>query len=466
MYVYNFFKIFTLVTRALCKMIRLVLIVFVYSIIVFAYINASELVNMDTANKDMSVLNTVQPVENVTDIEENSLKVQVIRKLKEVFWSQFPSREFKLRAYDVVNWPPGIDSHESYNWRRDDLIRINERIPFYRFEKREAVPSEYYRKTLLHSLNEMECLKNVILNENCTKKEMMTIISARFKEETGQNSRIDWHLVDRSQIPEKYNNVPLNGATFANKFIFRNPEIIDKIHFKKCGSVRDEEANDVIGAAVNSDELEIDTILSFNELEFDIDSRDLKKLYKTAEESSMNLQPSQRVSRLAEQLKMAKLELKNAFKAQHPDEEFKWRNYEIQNWPEGVGMLPDRWGKEDIRKIRENIHRFVFVKRLEAISRSSQLGIKQLGDLSGILDPSWTKKEVHDFILKRYRKETGYANSQKIIWNFLDRRDIPAKYDTIEINNISMNSLKIYRNPEIISNVHFFNRQGIKRKRK
>ena len=309
--------------------------------------------------------------------------------------------------------------------------------------------------------------KNVILNENCTKKEMKAMISARFKEETGRNSMIDWRLLDRSQIPEKYNNVPLNSATLANKLIFRNPEIIDSIHFKKWDCVRDEEAN--FGAAVNSDELEIDTILPSNEFEFDIDSRDLKKLFKTALDNSecpMNLQPSQRVSRFAELFKMVKLELKNAFKAQHPNEEFKWGKYEINNWPEGVGMLPDRWGKEDIGKIRGNIHKFVFVKRLEAVSRSSQLGIKQLGDLTDILEPSWTKQEVHDFILKRYRKETGYANSQKIIWNFLDRRDIPAKYDTIEINNLSMNSQKIYRNPEIISNVHFFNRQGIKRKRK
>ena len=59
------------------------------------------------------------------------------------------------------------------------------------------------------------------------------MISARFKEELVE---ILW-LIDGvcwidPQIPEKYNNVPLNSATLAQQVNFRNPEIIDNIHFK------------------------------------------------------------------------------------------------------------------------------------------------------------------------------------------------------------------------------------------
>ena len=78
----------------------------------------------------------------------------------------------------------------------------------------------------------MECLTSAALRNDYFKDDMMEMISERFKLETGQPSeaKIDWRLLDRSQI-QKYNNVPLNSATVNNKLVYKNPEIIDNIHF-------------------------------------------------------------------------------------------------------------------------------------------------------------------------------------------------------------------------------------------
>ena len=41
------------------------------------------------------------------------IKSAVRQKLREVFHDQFSDRNFCLRAYDIKNWPQGIDLHGS-----------------------------------------------------------------------------------------------------------------------------------------------------------------------------------------------------------------------------------------------------------------------------------------------------------------------------------------------------------------
>ena len=50
----------------------------------------------------------------------------------------------------------------------------------------------------------------------------------------------------------------------------------------------------------------------------------------------------------------------------------------------------------------------------------------------------------------------GESNVLKINWNRLDRRDVPDKYKDIQINSKTMNLVAVYKNLEIVNNVHFF----------
>ena len=113
-----------------------------------------------------------------------------------------------------------------------------------------------------------------------------------------------------------------------------------------------------------------------------------------------------------------------------------------KKWPEGVEMLPDRVEQGGILRNQENILKFVF-KRIERFLDPHSSGIKQLGDLTDDSGAFLDQAGSTDFILKVSEERNRLCNSQKIIWNYLDRRYIPAKYDTIEINNLSMNSQKI-----------------------
>lgn len=115
------------------------------------------------------------------------------------------------------------------------------------------------------------------------------------------------------------------------------------------------------------------------------------------------------------------------------------------------------------------MHEFVFLKRPESLSVSVELGIDKLGKLDNILNNSMTRDRTKMFLLTRYRKETGESSAININWHRLDRRDIPDKYKDIKINSLTMNLMALYKNPEIVSNIHFFKVievENLRRKRK
>ena len=92
----------------------------------------------------------------------------------------------------------------------------------------------------------MECLTSATLKKDYNKAAMMAMLFERFKLETGQPSaaKIDWQMLDRRPIPKKYENVRLNSATVSNKLIYKNPEIIDNIHFHLYSNINADDDND------------------------------------------------------------------------------------------------------------------------------------------------------------------------------------------------------------------------------
>ena len=486
-----------------------VLRVFLCVIITFDYLKAADLPRNACENEnynvqEMLIRNTVEPVVNAALVNVHELKVSVRLKLREIFENQFPDRILILRAYETENWPSGVDTNDPKKWKKHDLLRINERIPYYQFVQRETVledPNSSKEKRKF--LNEIECLTNATLKEDYYKKFVGLMILNRFKVESGQPSAkyINWRLLDRSQVPAKYKNVPLNAGTFSSKLIYKNPEIMDNIHFywrfpefnaesmrkfnaynHEFHGLKQKDTN-----CANCDKLEFDDhSLDISEaFDFDIHCGDLEKLGKSANEDDENcfdcesecsiesmtiLESSRNSSKVLKDVSFPRIDkmtiydlrkkmnadLQNLFEVQYPGKIYKRREYEIQNWPEGVCITPDRWRRKEIEKIRENMHEFVFVKRPETFSISSESGLDKLDDLKDILDHSMTQKGLSYILLKRYREETGQSSALKINWNLLDRRNFPERYKDVKINSVSMKLNALFKNPEIINNIHFF----------
>ena len=488
-------------------MLWLVLKVLLYAIFAFKHANAAQISDSNSANREMPRINSVEPIKNAGSFDRHTLRRVVCQKLKEVYANQFPGFTYSIRGYDIENWPPGIDLYGMRDWNKSQILRINEGIPFYRFIRRRTMAvAEYSAKTFRHNLKEMECLKNAHLKGTNIFKPTMRMMFERFKAETEQPDavRIDWRLLDRTKVPTKYDEVPLNSATFSNKLVYKNPEIVNNIHFHKninaCGGNSDGKGNIIISEeypedilediSVYSDELEIDesefdefmsTLDNSYESGFEIDVENLGKISTGANkdydsgvnddrksESSMELKPLKTknpLRPLERQRKIVKNELDNAFKAQYPDEVFNLRLYEILNWPEGVHLTPCRWTTSEVERIRENMEKFVFKKRNSVFSVASELGADQLGNLNGIMDNSMTYEKIHKILFKRYRQETGEFDASRIDWHKLHSRDIPAKYDGIVFNCTTMRLKSVYTNSEIVNNIHFSPIAKHKRKR-
>ena len=507
-------------------MIRLVLRVLLYVIITLDCLRAAELAKCVF---EMMRVNNVEPVRSGTEnkIKMPQFKAAIRLKLREIFANQYPNCRFSFRDFRIENWPSGIDPCESYNWTRRDLELIDERIPFYRFVPRETVVN--FKETgrgIRNDLKNFECLTSANLRKT-SKDAIMKDLLIKFKMESGQTyaTEIDWALLDRSRVPAKYDEVSLNEITVSSHLIYKNFEIIRNIHFRKSkddGTIAVETSDNEITECTTIDchssdtqsnvlerdnLIELDNILegstdliidddffdshssiidkSLNDSDFDIKldeitSDDFEVIdvievnvndNDCLSERSADVEPktksreSTQKEYLRDQRNAIKTELENIFKLQHPTEVFQMRKYEILSWPDGISKVMSNWWMKDIRRIRENKHNFVFIKRAEKLTTSSEFGFDDLGNLSGILNKFMTKKGTHDILIKRYREETGESDAYRINWDNLDRRDIPAKYDGAQFNGVTMKLTSFYRNPEIVYNIHFYKTNGNKRKR-
>lgn len=385
--------------------------------------------NKRSKSSKMIKINVIKPLDNA----KTSFKVYksaIRRKLREIFASQYPNITYNLRAYEIENLPSGIHSHDTEKWTKNDLRQVNEMIPFIRFIPRKTVIKAVYPvKAVRNSLREMECLTSVTLREDYLKEDIMGMLFERFKLETGRPSatKIDWGLLDRRQVPKKYKNVPLKSATVNNSLIFKNPEIIDNIHFSRISN------NDI------------------NIEDSETDNEDNKNVSNVACSSILDGQETK-------------------FPLQLND----YADFGGEDGFEIDGLFDKYRDIFDFDGDNSDFEPFLFsndskigLDTTDLSSLDSKPGHYESMNLADAVESgvSVTKKYVHDILLARYREETGEANAFRIKWPELDRRDIPAKYKGIilDSNNIKLRS--IFRNPEIIDNIHFYKDNGkLKRK--
>lgn len=123
---------------------------------------------------------------------------------------QFPRENFLLRKFYVENWPESVELSKQH-WTKSDINKINERIPILKYRLREKAFSLEMRL----GLDKMKCLVEAELDPDLTYDSAFNIIHERFRAECACLGlfKVDWKLLDKQSIPDKYDEVELNSLT-------------------------------------------------------------------------------------------------------------------------------------------------------------------------------------------------------------------------------------------------------------
>ena len=273
----------------------------------------------------------------------------------------------------------------------------------------------------------------------------------RFRQESGQSSavKINWSLLDRRDIPAKYHGLVFQKFEMSLQSLYKNPEIVNNIHFfesNELKKVSHKRKSEELEIGNHSEDVNWPTSESFkkNCARVLYNDYDFDDIFFNSDENiksdqiikSTDILGSYSPINVNDTRKVIINGLRRVFKAQHPNSRFRWQNYRIYNWPEGVAKDRICWTMQDMQKIKENIRNFVFEEK-------------------NSLDETMTKEGVQEILLARYRQETGDSDASKIFCDKIDRRFIPAKYDGIIFNSKVIKLASIYRNAEIVDNIHF-----------
>ena len=90
-------------------------------------------------------------------------------------------------------------------------------------------------KVLFYLIITVCCIDAAVLSGNRGMEVVNTVqlLLERFRKETGNADakRIEWLLLDRRNVPAKYDRVPFTLVILHCKLVYQNPEIIYNIHF-------------------------------------------------------------------------------------------------------------------------------------------------------------------------------------------------------------------------------------------
>lgn len=155
--------------------------------------------------------------------EEKRLRKDLVQQ----FNSQHYGKKFSLRNYDIPNWPKDVDMYK-ISWTGLEISKIRETLDELVFIQRDVKFS--LEKQL--NIDKLGDLKGILI-QHWSEKYTSNRLLSRFKEETNtpNANRIDYSNLDRSAVPRKYDEFPINGRTMKLEKFYKNPEIVDNIHF-------------------------------------------------------------------------------------------------------------------------------------------------------------------------------------------------------------------------------------------
>ena len=359
-------------------------------------------------------------------------------KLHEIFKVQHPTIGYNLRNYFVENWPEDVDLMKDH-WSKEELDKINEKLPILNFQLRD----QYLTICMQFGFDKMKCLTEAELDFSLTNDIVDKLLYLRFKVETEQPNatRLNWKLLDRSSIPDKYNEVPLNFLTIQSPLIYRNREIIDNIHFHAAAITLPNYTESSRPKRITK------PTKSLMEMEQPYEKTDSIKKVRVKKSENRNLERYRGYVR--DRSKQLKQELQEMFWTQHPHNTYNLKNYQIENWPPEVNALKNYWTKKEMELIQQRMSEFKFVPKQSTYKEETEL------EYGVVLEKDWTRVKVFLFILDRFRHESGDPDANAVRWDLLDRSQIPSKYDQLEINHFTMCEPRLYKNPEIVHNIHF-----------
>lgn len=122
----------------------------------------------------------------------------------------------------------------------------------------------------------------------------------------------------------------------------------------------------------------------------------------------------------------------------------KLRDYEIQNWPDGIDPTANYWTKVEIEMIKEKFNDLKFFYH-PLVGKNRRQVIKKI-DL---------KLSDNDFarILTRFRTESGFHNAKIVEWDMLDRSQLPKEFSDIKSYSNIINIASAFG---FMENLHFY----------
>ena len=415
---------------------------------------------------------------------------EILTKLKQVCESQNPQVDFRLNSFNVMNWPKDVYIHKRY-WSKLDSKKIENALHLLKFVPKEdgnklsieaqsnmaqkpcltRAQSDMAQKQCLtktqSDLELMPCLIDAVLDETLTLSKAYILLIKQFKGESGipEALYINWSLLDRSAVPEKYSQVPLNSLTILCPLIHQNREIIENIHFKHSSSLNPLNADVITTKRKRNVPVMNPVSPEISEPAPIVPQPDLDSLVPSTIDNQPkidsnkplmfrnnrpNISSSSKKIRCAKRnVQTLKYELKILFHSQHSGK-YDLKKYDILNWPRDLDMHAAYWTKKEVEIIRSNFHKFLFVLRpLE----DEGFGFDTLENIPRF---DWKPQYVHARILERFRQEAGDSEASYVRWNLLDRSQLPAKYNDIVFCSDTFRRCDIFRNQEIIDNLHFY----------
>lgn len=160
------------------------------------------------ANNDISVSSgniSVRPYNYKEDLLD--IRNEIVKRLNQ----QHPNypNSICLRKFEIQNWPEGVEQSFMY-WTKKEIQMIRERLDNLVF---------IYRGDNSSNLRENPAID----------------LLKRFRQESGYPlaTRINWDMLNRDKLPEKYRNMNINSKTVLLNVNRRNPEIMENIHFNR-----------------------------------------------------------------------------------------------------------------------------------------------------------------------------------------------------------------------------------------
>ena len=159
-----------------------------------------------------------------------------------------------MSKYEILNWPENVNFLKNY-WSIDEVGFIREKFHEFQFVLRAEDDS-------FETVFEQDL--DGISQKHWTKTKAYAFALQRFRDDTGDKDAkfVRWCLLDRSDIPSKYDHFEINSYTIVSSKFYRIPEIISNIHFtrpedgrkRKCDVLEDDLDLDLLNDLFASDE--------------------------------------------------------------------------------------------------------------------------------------------------------------------------------------------------------------------